>query len=357
MNSPLVSICLPSLNTRRFLPERMQSIKAQTLKDWELIICDSMSDDGSLEFFNMFRKDPRVHLHVVAREGLYAGWNECLRRARGKYVYIATSDDTASANLLERLVAALESHQDHDVALCGCQEIDENGLETERAPTRYDQFLNEILKDGALSLPGKTEFSLMALFGPTWGSVTRLLIRRSVFAKTGLFPSHYGTSGDWAWALQVVMGTDLLHLPQTMATWRRHPGQASASWTTLGHRCYHRIFMEALRLHAPRLSAQWGWGVQELGVLSQLTWARYEEDCGWYLYKAMREPLAFLRAGLEIWKQDRSLFWRRCGNGFRLPSRDRFKPSAVKALLRDLNCPWPPRRLGLNGTFEPTVKL
>jgi glycosyltransferase involved in cell wall biosynthesis len=335
----------------------MESIMAQTLEDWELIICDSMSDDGSQEYFNTFRSDPRVHLHSVARDGLYAGWNECLRRARGKYVYIATSDDTASPNLLERLTAALETHQDHELALCGCQEIDENGLPTQRAPARYDQFLNEVLEVGAVSLPGKAEFSLMALFGPTWGSMTRLLIRRSLLDRTGLFPSHHGTSGDWAWALRTVMETDVVHLPETLATWRRHPGQASASWTTLGHRSYHRILDEALRLHWPRLSKQWGWGPKELGILSEVMWSRYEEDCGWYLYMAKRTPLAFLRAGLDIWKQDRGLFWRRCSNGFRLPSRDRFKTSAVKSMLNDLHCSWPPRRLGLPGVSLPGVNL
>ena len=104
---PLVSICLPTLNARRFLEPRMQTILAQTLADWELIVCDSFSDDGTWEYFQQFKHDPRVRLYQVPKEGLYAGWNECLRRCRGEYVYIATADDTCKPELLEKMVGAL----------------------------------------------------------------------------------------------------------------------------------------------------------------------------------------------------------------------------------------------------------
>ena len=105
---PLVSICMPTLNARRFLEPRMESILTQTLTDWELIVCDSFSDDGTWEFLQSYKSDPRVRLYQVPREGLYAGWNECLRRATGAYVYVATADDTCKPELLEKMVGALE---------------------------------------------------------------------------------------------------------------------------------------------------------------------------------------------------------------------------------------------------------
>src|SRR5205085_11275036 len=119
------------LNTRRFLDERMASIQAQTLRDWELIVCDSFSDDGSWEYLEKFQDDPRVHLQQVPRQGIYAGWNECLRRVTGKYVYIATSDDTADPRLLETLTGVLEQHPDVDMATCNLTLIDEHGKRVE----------------------------------------------------------------------------------------------------------------------------------------------------------------------------------------------------------------------------------
>jgi len=49
MPRPLVSVLLPNLNNVRYLPERLETIYSQTVKDWELIIVDSYSDDGAWE--------------------------------------------------------------------------------------------------------------------------------------------------------------------------------------------------------------------------------------------------------------------------------------------------------------------
>jgi len=65
---PIVSICLPTLNARRYLAPRMESILTQTRTDWELIVCDSYSDDGTWEYLQQFKDDSRVRL-VSGSEG------------------------------------------------------------------------------------------------------------------------------------------------------------------------------------------------------------------------------------------------------------------------------------------------
>jgi glycosyltransferase involved in cell wall biosynthesis len=46
-----ICICLPNLNNRRFLPERLETIFQQTFTDWELVVVDNHSEDGAWEFF------------------------------------------------------------------------------------------------------------------------------------------------------------------------------------------------------------------------------------------------------------------------------------------------------------------
>ena len=55
--NPRVSICLPNLNNQRFLEERMRSILEQSYGDWELIVCDSYSDDGAWELLQEFKHE------------------------------------------------------------------------------------------------------------------------------------------------------------------------------------------------------------------------------------------------------------------------------------------------------------
>jgi len=130
MTAPLVSVCLPNLNTRPFLEERVQTVLAQTLQDWELVVSDNYSEDGAWELFqSIAQSEPRMHNEQAARKGMYENWNNCIRRATGKYVYIATSDDTMAPDCLEKMARALEAHPDCDLAHCTLRFIDEQGLD------------------------------------------------------------------------------------------------------------------------------------------------------------------------------------------------------------------------------------
>jgi len=123
-----VSILLPNFNNRPYLEERIRTIFGQTYSDWELIIVDNYSDDGAWEFFQELAKtDSRVRISQAPRQGMYANWNNCIRLARGEYVYIATSDDTMAPGFLEKMVTALDEYPECDLAHCKLKIIDENG--------------------------------------------------------------------------------------------------------------------------------------------------------------------------------------------------------------------------------------
>ena len=70
-NYPLVSICVPCLNTVKALPERVDSILRQTYENLEIIIVDGYSDDGSWEFWQEVIKQDRRCTAVQAPRGRY----------------------------------------------------------------------------------------------------------------------------------------------------------------------------------------------------------------------------------------------------------------------------------------------
>jgi glycosyltransferase involved in cell wall biosynthesis len=240
MSSPLVSVCLPNLNTYPYLRERVDTILAQTYENWELVISDNHSEDGAWEFFQeLARQDPRVSIAQAPREGLYPNWNQCVRRARGEYVYIATSDDGMAPDCLEKTVAALERHPECDAAHCQLVVVDESG-----AP-----LTNQWWRDGlfARSFPDLVDRphvrqapydGLLCLLGEqVYYSITELLFRRSLFSRIGSFESRWGSVSDFQWYMRVGLVANIAHVPDTWATWRVHAKQATdfSGLRTAGH--------------------------------------------------------------------------------------------------------------------------
>lgn len=232
--SPKVSICLPNLNTRSFLPERFETICNQSFQDWELLVYDSHSNDGAWEYIcEIASRDPRMRVWQGPREGTPGSWNPCIREARGEYVYIATSDDTMALDCLEKLVNALEAHQECDLAHCPLRAIDELGndvVETQRwwsEASAFAQSSGSLLNrrhvrrapfDGLLHLLGTSVYV----------SITQLLIRRNLFDRIGLFESRWGSIGDFNWTMRAGLVANTIHVPDTWGGWRLHNSQATA---------------------------------------------------------------------------------------------------------------------------------
>jgi len=247
--TPLVSICVPNLNTVSFLQERFESIFQQTFQDWELFVYDSYSEDGSWELIqSLAGKEKRMRIAQGFSEGPYPAWNECLRRTTGKYVYIATSDDSMSPDFLEKMVAALERHPDCDLAHAPLVIVDETGARINGnnwpSCTTFADGLGDLHKvphirrapyDGLLHLTAR--HSVL--------SITQLLIRRSIFSRIGNFSNRWGSVSDFNWEMKAGLVADTVHIPDTWATWRLHANQISAG-IDVSSKDYCRKFEEMI---------------------------------------------------------------------------------------------------------------
>lgn len=260
MNTPLVSIGVPNLNKRPYLPARMETLLSQTFTDYEIIVCDSYSNDGSWEYLQQFAGNPRVRLHQVPRAGIYAGWNDCVTRATGRYVYIATSDDTAEPSLLENLVAALERFPDVHLATCNCHFINETGqrtTETEFGPDGRLQIFDDWLQRPHRR-HGLSEFVSTCVYGPTYGPITAALFRRTLFDQSGmLFPAGGPAMADLEWGLRACLHTDAIHVPEDLATLRVYATQATqqVDWANGAWECVGMV-RRVCREFAAKLPAQ-----------------------------------------------------------------------------------------------------
>ena len=106
-----VSVLLPLYNGEAYIREAVESVLAQTRRDFELLILDDGSRDGSLAIVQeIARRDPRVR--VISREnrGLTETLNELLAAARGELVARMDADDVCLPDRFERQLAFLDAH-------------------------------------------------------------------------------------------------------------------------------------------------------------------------------------------------------------------------------------------------------
>ncbi len=109
----LVSVLLPSYNHEKFISETIDSVLAQTFKDFEFIIIDDFSRDRSKEIIKEYKeKDNRIKfLFHNENIGISKTENELLNMAKGKYIAFLNSDDVWDKKKLEKQLKVLESNE------------------------------------------------------------------------------------------------------------------------------------------------------------------------------------------------------------------------------------------------------
>jgi glycosyltransferase involved in cell wall biosynthesis len=110
-DTPRVSVCIPTYNGARFLPQAVESVLGQTFRDLEIIITDDGSSDSTVEIARGYaRGDSRVIVEADGSNvGMVENWNRCLCKARGRYVKFLFQDDTLTMpDALGIMVEALD---------------------------------------------------------------------------------------------------------------------------------------------------------------------------------------------------------------------------------------------------------
>jgi hypothetical protein len=108
--SPRVSVLMPTFRQAAFIRRALESLRAQSFADWELIVVDDGSPDETAGIVAPYLADPRVRYHRLGRNrGLGAALNVATGLARGRYLAYLPSDDLYYPDHLARLVATIEA--------------------------------------------------------------------------------------------------------------------------------------------------------------------------------------------------------------------------------------------------------
>ncbi len=117
---PLVSVIMASYNAARWIKDAIQSVRSQTLKDWELIVVDDASTDGSVDIVQSFAKlDPRIKVVALEKNSGTASVprNVGLSLAEGKYICFLDADDIYHPKRLELAASIFGQYPDVNIVI------------------------------------------------------------------------------------------------------------------------------------------------------------------------------------------------------------------------------------------------
>lgn len=127
--SDLITCVLPTYNGEKYIRESIDSVLAQTYENWELIIVNDASTDGTLEIVKEYaNRDKRISIiSNETNQKLPKSLNIGFAKAKGEY-YTWTSDDNAyKPQAFEKMLNALKQDSSADMVCCDVDHIDENG--------------------------------------------------------------------------------------------------------------------------------------------------------------------------------------------------------------------------------------
>jgi glycosyltransferase involved in cell wall biosynthesis len=229
---PQVSIILPTFNRGDTIDRAITSVIEQSFEDWELIVVDDGSTDGTYDIVKDV--DPRVQIIRQANVGCYAARNRGLKISRGEFLTFLDSDDEWLEHFLELTVGYLKSHRDDNFVMTSFLEYMGNGQSIEhdkheiqfKFPTmarlvgstlldlpdgQTDPYLRvfdskELLSASDLKIAIELGYPLAALyrgyifeylrFGHL-GWLPTTVLTRSAMENIGLFPENYRTAADY----------------------------------------------------------------------------------------------------------------------------------------------------------------
>lgn len=122
----LVSIITPSYNTARFIGKTIDSVLAQTYKNWEMIIVDDCSSDNTDDIVKPYLTDTRIkYLKNEKNSGAAISRNYALREAKGRWIAFLDSDDLWLPEKLEKQIKFMKDN-DYHFSCCATTSIDED---------------------------------------------------------------------------------------------------------------------------------------------------------------------------------------------------------------------------------------
>lgn len=211
MSVPVVSVVVPTYNHAQFLGPALQSVRAQTLENWEAIVVNNFSDDNTVEIVTSFN-DPRIRLVNFRNHGVIAASrNEGIRLAASNLVSFLDSDDGWHPRKLARCVETIADGFD---LVCHGEDWAREGTPPRRM----------------LYGPASRARYARLLFNGNCISTSAVVIRKQWLTRVGGFreQARFVTAEDYdLWLRLARDGARIGFIDEILGEYRMHGGNAS----------------------------------------------------------------------------------------------------------------------------------
>ncbi len=198
--APRFSVLTPAYNAERTLSRAIESVLAQAFDDWEHIIIDDGSTDGTLALARSYaEQDVRIRVYACAHRGVTASRIEAMQQARGELFARLDADDAFTPEYLEKVEAFFGKHPDAEI-------VSTNGYQVFADGRRVYYYTAPVFQEeSSLSIGDMLSGLLIG---------TSAVMTRGVFEMTG-GPRPESRSEDIdLWMRAVAMGATHHHLPE-----------------------------------------------------------------------------------------------------------------------------------------------
>jgi len=224
-NAPVVSIGLPVFNGEKYVGAAIESILKQTFGDFELIISDNASTDGTRKIAEGYAlKDPRIR--VVGHDetvGAHRNYNSIVPLARGEYFKWAAHDDLLESTFLEACLEALMNNPSAVLAYTRMAIVDEHGQQFGERSSSYSY------TDASASVRFRRYIGDRHRSEPVFG-----LQRADVLRSTPLL-GHYPGS-DWTFLAELALRGEFVQVDRQLFLNRDHRGRSTKTTLDARHR-------------------------------------------------------------------------------------------------------------------------
>ncbi|MEM9091728.1 MAG: glycosyltransferase family A protein [Cyanobacteria bacterium P01_F01_bin.53] len=218
---PLVSIIIPSYNSENTVLATVESVLQQTLKDFEIILINDGSTDGTLALLNAIN-DPRLRIFSFENGGLATARNRGIQRATGDYLTFLDADDLWTPDKLEKQVNALQQAPGAGVAYSWTRSMDSSG---------------ELFYDAnADSFTGDVYAQL--LLGNFITSGSNIMVTKEAAASVGLFDGSLNPCEDWDYSLRLAKQWPFVVVAEPQILYRQSSGSMSTNFKKVETACW-----------------------------------------------------------------------------------------------------------------------